>query len=725
MRSSDALREPVRFGLVGSGWVSDKHARAIAAVPGAEVIACADYPRDRGGRAGRGEALAGTLGIRRYFADYRKMLAEPDIEAVVIGLPNCLHAEVAEAALDAGKHAVVEKPLCTRLEDADRIVALAARKRLVLGYAEELCFCPKFVRAKELVDSGAIGRVFWIKQTEIHEGPYSDWFFDPELAGGGALMDMGCHSIEYARWMFGKAKVKRVTAHLNTYRHRARSGVDDHAIVHLELEDGRSALIESGWTLLGGMNSVAHLQGDEGVLDVDLLKDNGIRMFSTRGEPAAQLLPGWSTPDYEWLWQNGYPQEMSEFARAIREGRSAAESGEDGRAVLEIRLGRLCLGARGAHHRAALRAARRGLGAGGVVDGSAMSELFLGVDGGGTKTVAMIADGGGHVIAAGRAGGSNYQSIGRTAAAAELRAAVEVALRRAGADLRDITAAAFGIAGADRTPEMTIVQSMVAQAVPVERRFVENDALLVLRAVTKDAVGVGLIAGTGTNCVGRDRYGRRHQVGGMGAISGDVGYAEDLAMRAIGGAWMASDGRTGPSALADSVPRAIGVETAEEIPRHLVRGVIPEPVIRRVVQCLFEQAREGDGLALRIIEDTGARLGAAAAAVMRTLVLRGSNAIVVLGGAMFQTVGHDLLVEAVERRIPQHRQRGPRHPAPPRAGDRSDPLRPGPLEPGAAGLRRAAARRERAHRRAVRTSGPERRLSSRLTRARRRRDPRG
>jgi N-acetylglucosamine kinase-like BadF-type ATPase len=280
-----------------------------------------------------------------------------------------------------------------------------------------------------------------------------------------------------------------------------------------------------------------------------------------------------------------------------------------------------------------------------------MRELYLGVDGGGSKTVAAIADGAGHVISAARAGGSNYQSIGKTAAIAELRAAVDVALRGANASLSDITAAAFGIAGADRAPEMAVVQDMVAESVPVQRRFVENDALLVLRAVTKDAVGVGLIAGTGTNCVGRDRYGRRHQVGGMGAISGDVGYAEDLAMRAIGGAWMATDGRTGPSMLATSVPRAIGVETVEEIPRHLVRGVIPEPLIRRVVQCLFEQARDGDGLALRIIEDTGARIGAAAAAVMRTLVLRGSNAVVVLGGAMFQTDGHDLLVDAVERRI--------------------------------------------------------------------------
>lgn len=277
--------------------------------------------------------------------------------------------------------------------------------------------------------------------------------------------------------------------------------------------------------------------------------------------------------------------------------------------------------------------------------------LFLGIDGGGTKTVAVLADDAGHVVAAGRAGCSNYQSIGERAAGRELRAAIDIALASAGAKLEDVSAAGFGIAGADREPEMAIVQEMVATHAPVERRFVENDALLLLRGATKDAVGVGLVAGTGTNCVGRDRYGRRMQVGGMGPISGDVGYAEDLAMRAIGAAWMAADGRTGPSSLSRAVPEALGVARVEQMPSLLVRGELTDVHVRKVVECLFREGEGGDGSARRILEDTGERLGAAAVAVMRGLVLRGSNAIVVLGGAMFQAPGHRLLNEATERRI--------------------------------------------------------------------------
>jgi N-acetylglucosamine kinase-like BadF-type ATPase len=278
-------------------------------------------------------------------------------------------------------------------------------------------------------------------------------------------------------------------------------------------------------------------------------------------------------------------------------------------------------------------------------------DLFLGVDGGGTKTVALVCDDDGHILSAGRAGCSNYQTIGERAAGREMHAAIENALRGAGVTLDSITAAGFGVAGADREPEMAIVDSMVRSVAPVGRRFVENDALIALRAATKDAVGVGLVAGTGTNCVGRDRYGRRFQVGGMGPISGDVGYAEDLAMRTVGAAWMASDGRVAPSTLSRAVPSALSVGRVEDIPRLLVRGEIPEVSTRRLVECLFGEAQRGDGAASRIIEDTGERLGAAAVAVMRGLVLRGANAVVVLGGAMFQAPGHELLVEATARRI--------------------------------------------------------------------------
>lgn len=327
--------EPVRFAIVGGGVMSENHVKALAASPDTTLVALADYPRARD-REGRAAGLARKHGLAYHRHDYRELLDDPAIEALLIVLPNALHAEVALAAVEAGKHVVIEKPLCLSLADADRLIARAAQQRVIVGYAEELPYCPRFIRAKELVEKKAIGDLFYVKQVEAHSGPYSDWFFDPKLAGGGALMDMGCHSIEYARWMFDKRPVRRVTARMSSYLHGARGPLDDHVVIHLEWDDGRTALLESGWSLHGGMESVSRLQGTRGVLDVDLLRGNGMRLFALDGVLDEGLVPGWTVPEYAWLWENGYPQELSDFAQAIRGGTPPRESGVDGRAVLEI-----------------------------------------------------------------------------------------------------------------------------------------------------------------------------------------------------------------------------------------------------------------------------------------------------------------------------------------------------------------------------------------------------
>lgn len=328
--------DPVRFGLIGSGWITRVHHRALSAIPEATVVACADYPRDRQGAEGRGAAMARELKIGAYYPDYRAMLEDRSIEAVTVALPNALHFEVARAALSSGKHIVVEKPLCFTLQEADVLAELARERSLVIGYAEELCYCPKFERAKALVSRGTIGSMFLVKQVEAHAGPYSDWFFDPALAGGGALMDMGCHSIEFARWIYDKAPVEKVTARIANMAHKDRGALDDHCLITLDFAGGRVAFCEAGWTLQGGMESSAELQGTAGVLKVDLLTQTGMELYSTQGAAAEDVPPGWSRPTADWLFENGYPQEFADFARAMRDGTVPRESVADGRAVLEI-----------------------------------------------------------------------------------------------------------------------------------------------------------------------------------------------------------------------------------------------------------------------------------------------------------------------------------------------------------------------------------------------------
>ena len=191
--------------MVGAGFVSNiHHATFKGWVKDAEVVAVAS--------PNNAEKFANTHEIPHAFKDYREMLKIKDIDVVDIGIPNDLHCQVVVDSAKTGKHIIIEKPLCVTLQEADQMVEECKKHGLLLMYAEELLFAPKYVRAKNLIDEGALGEPFLAKQSEEHPGPHMPWFWDVKRSGGGVMMDMGCHSIEYTRWVLGKPKVKRVTA---------------------------------------------------------------------------------------------------------------------------------------------------------------------------------------------------------------------------------------------------------------------------------------------------------------------------------------------------------------------------------------------------------------------------------------------------------------------------------------------------------------------------------
>jgi len=207
----------VKIGLVGSGFVADLHAAALRLVPDAELAAVASPT------PGKAKHFAEERGVPLAFEDYRQLLAVKDLDLVTLCLPNHLHARVTLDAAKAGKHVLCEKPLCLTLDEADAMIDACTQPSVLLMYAEELCFAPKYVRAKTLADEGALGKVFLVKQSEEHFGPHMPWFWDVNLSGGGVLLDMGCHSIEFARWVFGKPKVKSVYASRGVRVHGAKT----------------------------------------------------------------------------------------------------------------------------------------------------------------------------------------------------------------------------------------------------------------------------------------------------------------------------------------------------------------------------------------------------------------------------------------------------------------------------------------------------------------------
>jgi predicted dehydrogenase len=325
----------INVGLVGSGFVSDIHAQSLRQVPDARILAVASPT------PGNAEAFARRGEIPHAFTDYKKLLEMPEIDMVVIGAPNDLHAEITLAAAAAGKHVVCEKPLSMTIAEADAMVAGCRKANVKLMYAEELCFAPKYVRLKELADSGALGEIHLVKQSEKHDGPHSPWFWDVTRSGGGVTMDMGCHALCFFLWFYDWARPESILADMATSVHGEKTRGDDNATLIVTFPGGRKGLAEESWTRKGGMDDRAEVFGAKGCSYAYLHMGIALQTYSEVGYDyvveKAPVSTGWSYTIYEELWNYGFPQEFAHFVACARDReREPLVHGEHGRIVQEM-----------------------------------------------------------------------------------------------------------------------------------------------------------------------------------------------------------------------------------------------------------------------------------------------------------------------------------------------------------------------------------------------------
>ncbi len=324
----------IKVGIIGSQFIAHIHAGSVKRCANAELVAIASPT------PGNAAALARKHDIPQHFTDYRELLSMPELQMVIIGVPNHLHCAVTLDAAAAGKHIVIEKPFCMNLAEADRMIDACKRARVKLMYAEELCFAPKYVRLKQLLDSGALGEPTLLKQSEKHDGPHAAHFWDVNRSGGGVTMDMGCHAIEFFRWILGRPPVKSVYAHMGTRMHGDKTAGDDNSLIILEFENGITCLAEESWTKRGGMDDRAEVYGTKGVAYADLLHGNSIETYSIEGYDyaveKAGSTKGWSFTIYEEEWNYGFPQEIAHFVDCVQHDKEPLVTGADGRAVLEV-----------------------------------------------------------------------------------------------------------------------------------------------------------------------------------------------------------------------------------------------------------------------------------------------------------------------------------------------------------------------------------------------------
>ncbi len=327
--------EKVKIGMLGSGFVANFYMEGLQNVPNQEVILNTSQELESA------REFAEEWNIPEPMDSIEEAISRKDVDLFVIALPNFLHEEVVLKLAEAEHNMVCTKPLARNVEEARSMLRAVEEKDLIHGYAETEVFSPAVVKVRNLIEQGALGDITWVRSRESHPGPHQDWFWDKELAGGGALIDMGCHCIEAGRYFFGKdCSVEEIMAWGDTLVHTEKTDAEDSALLIMRFENGGISQIEVSWTTKGGLDLRNEIYGTEGSAFTDVTRSTPITAFA--GEEAgytvekAETDTGWIHPLPEEAFTYGYQAEMKHFVNCVREEKEPRETFEDGYIVNQI-----------------------------------------------------------------------------------------------------------------------------------------------------------------------------------------------------------------------------------------------------------------------------------------------------------------------------------------------------------------------------------------------------
>lgn len=324
-----------RIAMLGTGLIGDFYTDALHKNRGRDRVELV-YSRSEE----RGRSFRERWGVPRSTTDLAGACADPDIDTVVVALPNELHEEAIRRAAEAGKNVLCTKPLARTAEEAKRILAIVEEHDVFAGYLEDLVYTPKSLKAQESVAAGALGDILWVRSRETHPGPHSAWFWDEKKAGGGAIVDLGCHTIEIARSFVGKEnRPVEVFCWADTLVHPITA--EDSAIGLVRYESGAIGQFEVSWTFRGGMDLRDEVAGTEGTIWLNHFLRTGFEMFTSGAAGGyvaekAESDSGWLFPVADEATDLGYVDMFNDMFDSIDAGRPPRETFYDGYVVNAI-----------------------------------------------------------------------------------------------------------------------------------------------------------------------------------------------------------------------------------------------------------------------------------------------------------------------------------------------------------------------------------------------------
>jgi len=256
----------LRVGVIGCGSIAKyRHIPEYAAHPAVELVAFVDPVKERA------EKMAKEYGGKA-FSNYEEMFEQESLDAVSVCTPNAVHAQASIAAAQRGIHVLCEKPMATSADEAEKMIETAQKNRVKLMIGHNQRLMPPHVKAKEILESGTLGKVLSFRSTFAHGGPEGwsvdgkdSWFFRKDEAFVGAMGDLGVHKIDLIMWLLGE-KLVEVNAMMDTLQKDA--DVDDHAVMVVRTESGALGVITASWTHAPGEDNSTILYCDNGIMRI-------------------------------------------------------------------------------------------------------------------------------------------------------------------------------------------------------------------------------------------------------------------------------------------------------------------------------------------------------------------------------------------------------------------------------------------------------------------------
>ncbi|MEX0882883.1 MAG: Gfo/Idh/MocA family oxidoreductase, partial [Cyclobacteriaceae bacterium] len=189
----------MKIAMLGSGFIARFYADTLHAQRRVDRIHIV-YSRNESNAS----RFAKDYGLENSTGSMTEAIQDTAVEVVIIALPNHLHEEAVMSCVKANKAVLCTKPLGRDAKEAKRMLDAVEKAGVFAGYLEDLCYTPKFLKSVKSIENGNLGRILWAKSRETHPGPHSDWFWDKDQSGGGAIIDLGCHCVEISRNFIGK-----------------------------------------------------------------------------------------------------------------------------------------------------------------------------------------------------------------------------------------------------------------------------------------------------------------------------------------------------------------------------------------------------------------------------------------------------------------------------------------------------------------------------------------